>query len=427
MQMGAGDAETLGVGELVKRGIGGSWVNPAYWNRQFVTASHIANNVKNGSNVIELGKDAKNLYYLNAPTGCTLIVPPANQEVSEGPIREAAAKLGVPFTLFTDKALDELPIRRGTYDAALCFDMLDGAPEQAKAGAIAVLASSLKVGGQLLFLERSESAIPQLMREFDFGDRLTVEFETEGGYDVGIATRRSVGRSVSKRKAIPASKAKKAQRIIPESAIKGGFGGGAGAVRKPTVDKEAVRQARQAAKAEAKLRREAEAAAAEAAAEAAERAEAEAAARAAAEAAARTESERVAKAEAEAAERAAAEAKARAAAEAAARAEVERIAKVAAEAAEQAAAEAAERAAAEAAERAAAEAAEQAAAEAAEQAAAEVAAAEAASGAETSGVPPPDLAEALRALQRQVAELQGELAEISEEVEVLEGKDDRVD
>ena len=33
-----------------------SGANPAYWNRQFITASHIANNVPKGSIVLELGK-----------------------------------------------------------------------------------------------------------------------------------------------------------------------------------------------------------------------------------------------------------------------------------------------------------------------------------------------------------------------------------
>ncbi len=91
--------EKLSVGEKVQQGISKSWANPAYWSRQFVQASHISNNVPNASRVVELGKDAKNLYYLNAPAACTLIVPPSNMEIKEGPIREAAAKLGVPFTL----------------------------------------------------------------------------------------------------------------------------------------------------------------------------------------------------------------------------------------------------------------------------------------------------------------------------------------
>ena len=35
--------------------------------------------------------------------GRTLIVPPSNYEIKEGPIREAAAKLGVPFSLYTGR------------------------------------------------------------------------------------------------------------------------------------------------------------------------------------------------------------------------------------------------------------------------------------------------------------------------------------
>ena len=219
-----GTAESLGVGELVKKGVAGSWVNPAYWNRQYVTASHIANNVPNGSAVIELGKDAKNLYYLNSPGACTLIIPPANEDVKEGPIREAAAKLNVPFVLYTDQPLDTIPIRTSACDAALCFDMLDGAPEEACAGAIALLARSLKPGGRLLFLERETVGLPQLMREYDFGDRLEVDFENEGGYDVGVATRRVVGRPSRKAAAKPGAKKKGGARVIPEAALKGGFG-----------------------------------------------------------------------------------------------------------------------------------------------------------------------------------------------------------
>lgn len=124
-------AEKLNIGERIGQGTKNSWVNPAYWNRQFVTASHIANNVPNGSVVLELGKDAKNLYYVNQPKAMTLIVPPSNLVVQEGPIREAAAKLNVPFSLFTEKPLDTIPLTAGSFDAAIIFDMLDGAPQQA--------------------------------------------------------------------------------------------------------------------------------------------------------------------------------------------------------------------------------------------------------------------------------------------------------
>ena len=48
------DPDKLTMGEQVQRGTKNSWVNPAYWNRQFVQASHIANNVPNGSRVIEV-------------------------------------------------------------------------------------------------------------------------------------------------------------------------------------------------------------------------------------------------------------------------------------------------------------------------------------------------------------------------------------
>ena len=152
--------DKLGVGEVVQRGIGKSWANPAYWSRQFVQASHISNNVPNNSRVIELGKDPKNLYYLNSPASCTLIVPPSNANIKEGPIREAAAKLNVPFQLYTEQPLDTLPVRTNAYDAALCMDMLDGAPEQAAAGALVLLNGCLVPNGRLLFLERESVGLP---------------------------------------------------------------------------------------------------------------------------------------------------------------------------------------------------------------------------------------------------------------------------
>ena len=209
--------EELSIGEKVQRGLGSSWANPAYWNRQFVSASHIANNVPNGSSVLELGKDAKNLYYLNSPGSATLVIPPSNVKVEEGPIREAAAKLGVPFALYTERALDDLPIKPMSFDAALCFDMLADAPQEVAAGAVVLLSRSLKVGGRLLFVERSDVGMPQLAREY--GD-CTVTFETEGGFDVGIATRRAAS-AKPKRKAV--EKAAKAKKGPPPPATTAGF------------------------------------------------------------------------------------------------------------------------------------------------------------------------------------------------------------
>eukprot|EP00966_Prymnesium_polylepis_P061771 1433736-Prymnesium_polylepis.1 len=106
----------------------------------------------------------------------TLIVPPSNQNIEEGPLREAAAKLNVPFVLYTERALDTIPIQPLSYDAAICMDMLDGAPENAAAGAVSLLANALKANGRLLFVERASVGMPLLAR--DFG--MTVEHETEG-------------------------------------------------------------------------------------------------------------------------------------------------------------------------------------------------------------------------------------------------------
>ena len=112
------DPNKLSIGEQVQKGLGKSWANPAYWSRQFVTAQHIANNVPNNSKVLELGKDARNLYYLNSPGACTLVVPPSNFDVKEGPIREAAAKLNLSsFILHTNRPLDAIPLPPNSFDA----------------------------------------------------------------------------------------------------------------------------------------------------------------------------------------------------------------------------------------------------------------------------------------------------------------------
>ena len=88
----------------------------------------------------------------------------------------------VPLSLYSETALDTIPIQPGSYSAALCFDMLDGAPEQAAAGAVSLLANALKPGGRMLFLEREKVGMPDLVREYG---GCSVEFDTEGGFDVG--------------------------------------------------------------------------------------------------------------------------------------------------------------------------------------------------------------------------------------------------
>ena len=303
------DGGLLSVGEKVGKGLGGSWANPMYWNRQFVTASHISNNIPPNSKVIELGKDSKNLYYLSNSSAVTLIVPPSNVEVSEGPLREAAANLNLDFVLYTERALDTIPILPKTFDAALCCDMLDGAPEQAVSGAISLLGYSLKSGGRLLFVERSTVGLPQLAREFGF----SVEHESEGGYDVGIATRRVVGTSKS------GKKKKAAEAVKPAAATEKGFGA---ATPKPKGKAKKTAAERAEEEREKAVKKAVRAAEREAAAEraAAERAAAEE--RAATEAAAREAAEQAA-AQAAAAEKAAAE-KAAAEKAAAKRAEMER-------------------------------------------------------------------------------------------------------
>lgn len=224
-----GVGKLLSTGEKIGLAASTSWINPAYWNRQFVTASHITNNVKAGSNVIELGKDSKNLYYVTGPKAVTLIIPPSNKKVQEGPIREAAVKRNVPLILYTERALDTLPIPPMSFDAALCMDMLNGAPQTAANGAVILLCDALKSGGRLLFLEHKSVGMPQMVR--DLG--MTVEYETEGGFDVGLAYKRVVGKTNRKKKA--ASSTKKKRSSTPAPATEAGFGGRARKLRKNSI------------------------------------------------------------------------------------------------------------------------------------------------------------------------------------------------
>eukprot|EP00962_Isochrysis_galbana_P041394 scaffold15200_cov111-Isochrysis_galbana.AAC.1 len=90
----------------------------------------------------------------------------------------------------------------------------------------------------------------------EFG--LTVEVETEGGFDVGIATRPTTARP-SRRK----SDANAPKRPVLVDPTKGGFGASVGQKAEPTAEEKAVERERRAeAKAAAKAAR-AEARAAE--------------------------------------------------------------------------------------------------------------------------------------------------------------------
>ena len=132
------DPSKLSMGEQVQRGVSKSWANPAYWSRQFVTAQHISNNVPEGSRVLELGKDAKNLYYIKDPAEIAFVAP--SLQGGEGPIREAAAKLSIPKFSVQIGPLDGMQLRAGGYDAVLCVDMLRGAPRADAQKVVAVMA-----------------------------------------------------------------------------------------------------------------------------------------------------------------------------------------------------------------------------------------------------------------------------------------------
>eukprot|EP00325_Prymnesiales_sp_UTEX-LB-985_P013914 CAMPEP_0174756908 /NCGR_PEP_ID=MMETSP1094-20130205/106996_1 /TAXON_ID=156173 /ORGANISM="Chrysochromulina brevifilum, Strain UTEX LB 985" /LENGTH=133 /DNA_ID=CAMNT_0015962823 /DNA_START=509 /DNA_END=907 /DNA_ORIENTATION=- len=108
--------------------------------------------------------------------------------------------------------------------------------------ALQLLMSSLTPRGRLLFLENEKVGLPTLCREVG----LNVQFDTEGGFDVGIITRRNVGKS-SVKKAGGKGKARgPSEAAVAAMAAKGGFGSrvaanrGAKAGKKKGVSKAAV-------------------------------------------------------------------------------------------------------------------------------------------------------------------------------------------
>ena len=104
---------------------------------------------------------------------------------------------------------------------------------QAVGGALMLLGAALKPNGRLLFLERETIGLPAMAREYGF----SVQSESEGGFDVGVATKRTVGKG-KKRPPAP-----KPVAIDPS---KGGFGAAAASgksKKKPTAEEKAERKA----------------------------------------------------------------------------------------------------------------------------------------------------------------------------------------
>eukprot|EP00965_Chrysotila_dentata_P242946 6205146-Pleurochrysis_carterae.AAC.2 len=177
-----------------------SWLNPGYWKMEFVKAQHITNNVPAGSEVLELGSDAKNIYYLKSPSAVTLI---SETPLQEPPIREAAAKLSIPLSILQGE-LSSLQLRASGYDAALCMQQLERVPAARQAVVCSLLARTLKPGGRLIFIggllpfsrmacsfsciaiirqKKASIDAPALFEEA----QLEVLHEVENNYAIGIA------------------------------------------------------------------------------------------------------------------------------------------------------------------------------------------------------------------------------------------------
>ena len=242
------DPNKLSIGEQVQKGLGKSWANPAYWSRQFVTAPSTLRTTRRIIQGLGARQGRAQPLLSQQPGRVHLGRPAVEFDVKEGPIREAAAKLNLSsFILHTNRPLDAIPLPPNSFDAALCFDMLDAAPEQAVQGTLALMYGGLRPSGRLLFLERSSVGLPGFCREYGFN----VQFEEEGGFDVGIATKRVVGDG-KKAKAKVAKKLDKEKKSVIVDPTKGGFGAGAGSINKAKVS-EKEKAARKAAKEAQKL------------------------------------------------------------------------------------------------------------------------------------------------------------------------------
>ena len=139
------------------------WLNPLYWRDAYVSAGHVLRNVEPGARVLELGKDAKNLYYIKDPAEVAFVAP--SLQGGEGPIREAAAKLSIPNFSVQIGPLDGMQLRAGGYDAVLCVDMLRGAGRADARKVVAVMARCVAPGGRVVFAERPEVGMAALLAE----------------------------------------------------------------------------------------------------------------------------------------------------------------------------------------------------------------------------------------------------------------------
>ena len=192
------------------------WLNPLYWRDAYVSAGHVLRNVEPGARVLELGKDAKNLYYIKDPAEVAFVAP--SLQGGEGPIREAAAKLSIPNFSVQIGPLDGMQLRAGGYDAVLCVDMLRGAPRADAQKVVAVMARCVAPGGRVVFAERPEVGMAALLAEAG----LQPQQEEDGGFMVGVADKPDDAPDEARGSVVIGRESRASRRAKSKRAKKGG-------------------------------------------------------------------------------------------------------------------------------------------------------------------------------------------------------------
>ena len=192
------------------------WLNPLYWRDAYVSAGHVLRNVEPGARVLELGKDAKNLYYIKDPAEVAFVAP--SLQGGEGPIREAAAKLSIPKFSVQIGPLDGMQLRAGGYDAVLCVDMLRGAGRADARKVVAVMARCVAPGGRVVFAERPEVGMAALLAEAG----LQPQQEEDGGFMVGVADKPDDAPDEARGSVVIGRESRASRRAKSKRAKKGG-------------------------------------------------------------------------------------------------------------------------------------------------------------------------------------------------------------
>ena len=169
-----------------------------------------------GARVLELGKDAKNLYYIKDPAEVAFVAP--SLQGGEGPIREAAAKLSIPKFSVQIGPLDGMQLRAGGYDAVLCVDMLRGAPRADARKVVAVMARCVAPGGRVVFAERPEVGMAALLAEAG----LQPQQEEDGGFMVGVADKPDDAPDEARGSVVIGRESRASRRAKSKRAKKGG-------------------------------------------------------------------------------------------------------------------------------------------------------------------------------------------------------------